>query len=166
MTATPPSTTFTLRDATRADADAVLTLAARLVAFGDPPGRSGREVVDGERRTLRTALSALPQGAKLLVAETPADGVIGFVYLETKHDYFTSARHGHVAILAVHERAEGRGVGRALLDASRRWAKAEGFPFLTISVFITNERARVVYERFGFVADTMTLRLDTADIAP
>jgi ribosomal protein S18 acetylase RimI-like enzyme len=48
---------------------------------------------------------------------------------------------------------EGRGIGRALLDAADRWAEANGYPWLTLHVFEGNDRARRLYERHGYVAE-------------
>lgn len=164
---TPPAARdFMIRDATPADFDAVLALAARLVDFGDPPGRDGREVVEGERRTVRRWFADAPAGTRLVVAERAGDGVAAFMYLETKADYFTSEPYGHVGILVVGRAAEGRGIGRALLDTAREWSADAAHHCLTISVFTDNTRARTLYERYGFAPETLTLRLDTPKPSP
>jgi GNAT superfamily N-acetyltransferase len=150
-----------MRDAVHADVDAVLALTERLVAFGDPPGRPASEVIEGERRTLRGWFDSPAAGSRLVVAELGPQDVVAFMYLETKADYFTSEPHGHVGILVVDRRAEGHGIGRALLGAARDWSRDARHRCLTLSVFTRNERARTLYERFGFVPETLTLRLDT-----
>ena len=79
----------------------------------------------------------------------------GVAYAETATDYFTGERHGHLAILIVAEGGEGRGVGRALLAAVEAWAAARGYRYVTLNVFAANARARSVYERAGYVPDTV-----------
>jgi ribosomal protein S18 acetylase RimI-like enzyme len=62
-------------------------------------------------------------------------------------------RHvGHIIGMMVHGDAQGRGVGRALLDAliARAAADAE-LQLLTLSVTAGNDGAERLYERAGFV---------------
>ena len=142
-----------IRPARHQDRHFVLETTRRLAGFPLPAGRGVEEVIEGESRTLRACFEAPPAGTCLLVAETP-DGPAGFAYLEPMSDYFTLETHGHLGILAVAERAEGRGVGRALLEAAEDWARERGWRKLTLNVFETNGRALAVYERFGFEPET------------
>ena len=77
------------------------------------------------------------------------------MFLEEKQDYFTGAAHGHIGILAVTEAAEGRGAGSALMHAAETWARDRRYPALTLNVFDANQRARGMYEHFGFRPDTV-----------
>lgn len=147
--------TVTVRAAARADHDFVVALAPRLRAFGDPPLRPPDAIDEAERQALVRALTAPAEDAALLVAEVEGQGAAGVAYAETATDYFTGERHGHLAILIVAEAAEGRGVGQALLAAVERWAGARGYRLLTLNVFAGNARARTVYERAGFLPDTV-----------
>ena len=147
----------TVRPALAADRDFVLGLVPRLRAFGAPPLRPAAALDDAERRALEVALDALPLpegAATLLVAELDA-APAGVAYAEAATDYFTGERHGHLAILAVAESGEGRGVGRALLAAVEAWSAAQGHRFVTLNVFAANARARAVYERAGYAPDTV-----------
>ena len=112
------------------------------------------EIVEGEVRTLRAFFTDPKPTSSLLIAE--ADGrPQGFVFLEEVRDYFTLETHGHVGILAVAAEAEGRGVGRALMQAAEEWARSRGYRKLTLSVFEHNRRARALYEHAGFAPDTI-----------
>lgn len=143
------ATTFAdvqIRKATARDRDAVLALADRLAAFG-PTTRSATEIANRERRALDEALDAADASTALLVAVSPEGTVAGVVLVETRQDYFTAERHGHVGILAVAADAEGRGIGARLLAAAEEWSRQHGYRRLTLSVFTENRRAKAFYAR-------------------
>jgi len=88
-----------------------------------------------------------PEGGEL-VAEL--DGrLCGFVGMRppTRMD---SNRHVRELAIAVHPDAQGRGVGRLLLDAACRRAAEEGVRKLSLRVMSTNPGAISFYERCGF----------------
>lgn len=157
-----PSDDVSVRAARPADRDAVLALMPRLEAFGLPQNVPAGSVAAGETRAMAEALERLPEGGALQLAVDASDRVLGVLFLETRCDYFTGRRHGHVGVLAVAAEAEGRGVGRVLLAAADAWGRAEGFDRLTLSVFEGNARARRVYEQAGYRADLVRYRKDLA----
>jgi len=144
-----------VRPARTGDAEFILELCERLPAnFAVPPWRTPAEVVSADQAAVAAAI-ALPQDDQaVLVAEGP-DGPAGFAYLVTLVDYFSRRPHAHLSILAVSAAAEGRGVGRALLQAAEDWARARGHDAITLHVFVANERARALYERVGYAAETI-----------
>ncbi len=148
-----PLDPIVVRPATEADRAFVLDLVPRLRAFGPGPLRPPEAMDSAERRILERAFSELPDGAVLLVAEHPAEGALGMAFAHTATDYYTQEPHGHLAILAVTEPAEGRGAAPALLAAVERWSADQGFRFLTLNVFSENTRARAAYERAGYAPD-------------
>lgn len=143
-----------VRLARATDRDFVVATAARLAAFEVPPWRKGEEIVGGEVRTLTEFFASAVPGSTLLVAEE-GEGPLGFVYLERVEDYFSLEQHGHVGILAVAERAEGRGVGSLLLQSAEAWARERGYRRLSLNVFETNRRARALYDRHGYAVETL-----------
>jgi len=148
-------TSVHVRPAVEADRAFILGVVPRLRAFGAPPLRSADDLDGAERRALERALESSAEDAILLVAELDGLGPAGVAYAETATDYFTGERHGHLAIIAVAERGEGHGVGRALIEAVERWAAMRGYRFITLNVFAENARARHVYERAGYAPDTV-----------
>jgi GNAT superfamily N-acetyltransferase len=144
-----------IRPAKAGDLPALLSLAGRLADFPVPSWRTGAQVIEAERRALARALGWASPNAPLFVAEDGDGVLLGFMYLETGVDYFTGRPHAHVAILAVAASAEGRGVGRALLGVADDWARERGHPFVTLNVFAQNARARAIYERMGYGAETI-----------
>jgi GNAT superfamily N-acetyltransferase len=152
----PSTTTWRVRSARHADRAFVLGLVPRLAdGFPLPPWRTKAEIIRAETATLDAALGAIPAAGGLLVAETAAGEPGGFVYVEQHLDYFRGVPHGHVSVLAVATEAEGQGVGRILLEAAESWARERGLGMLTLNVFEGNGRARTVYERIGYAAETL-----------
>lgn len=164
----PPSAApIVVREGTAADRDFVIDTARRFAAFGPPPWRSALEVVAGEVRCLDEFFDGRLTESSLLVAESPPsprrrsggapDSIepLGFAFLEPAIDYFSGEKHGHLGMIAVTEAAEGRGAGAALMRAAEGWAAAAGYTKLTLNVFEHNQRARRVYERFGYHVETV-----------
>jgi ribosomal protein S18 acetylase RimI-like enzyme len=144
---------FTIRSATSRDEAAVLALVPRLRAFQPSSTLRSPEALDaGEQRTLRRFFSENPADARLWVAEDEGE-VVGMAYAQRGVDYFTEEAHGHLGILAVAEHAEGRGIGRALLETVEQWSRDAGFRFLSLNVFADNARAIGVYEKGAYRAD-------------
>lgn len=87
-----------------------------------------------------------------LVAE--ADGVVsGFVSL---HQNIPLESHAHVRQitgLAVDPKAQGRGVGRHLVEAAVAAAARQGATKVTLRVLGPNPGAKRLYERCGFIVE-------------
>lgn len=130
----------------------MLALVPRLRAFGPVTFRSSAALDAGEQRTLQRFFERAGPDAFLWVAEEAGD-IIGMAFAERATDYFTQEAHGHLGIIAVAEHAEGRGVGRALLETVEQWSRDAGFRFLSLNVFADNARAIAVYEKAGYEAD-------------
>src|SRR5262245_37766138 len=126
------STAWSVRPARADDRDFVIGLAPRLTdGFPLPRWRTSEEVTRTEAATLDLALTVLPDGNALLIAESAGGERAGLVYLERMYDYYRRP-HGHVGILAVAAEAEGQGVGRALMDAAERWAREQKLEMLSL----------------------------------
>jgi len=143
-----------IRPGIPADRDFVIETARRFAAFGPPPWRSAQEIVAGEVRCLDDFFDGRLKGPALLIAEL--DGVaLGFAFLEPAVDYFSGEKHAHLGMIAVTAAAEGRGAGAALLQAAEEWTRASGYTKLTLNAFEGNQRARRIYERFGYQVETL-----------
>jgi ribosomal protein S18 acetylase RimI-like enzyme len=148
--------TWHIRPAQPEDREFVLKLTPRLAqGFALPPGRTPEEVVQAETRTLAAALDNPSADTALLIATRPDGHRGGMVYVQQQVDYFRQRPHAHVAILTVSAESEGQGAGRALLEAAEGWARSQGVEMITLHVFLGNERARTVYERQGYTAETL-----------
>jgi GNAT superfamily N-acetyltransferase len=95
---------------------------------------------------LREAIEG--DAAEVLVAD--ADGAIaGFL---TVYDEFDSVRFGHrawVEDLAVDPGRRSQGIGKALLDAAKDWARERGATHLELDSALTRPDAHRFYDREG-----------------
>jgi GNAT superfamily N-acetyltransferase len=149
------SSRIRIRPATAGDREFVLGLVPELAAFGPPPWRSVDEMVETDTLVLGRALDGLAADATVLIAEDARGVGLGFIHLTADADYYTRRECGHVSDLVVAAAARGRGVGERLMAAAEEWAAARGYALLTLNVFVGNARARALYERTGFGAETV-----------
>ena len=85
----------------------------------------------------------------VLVAEL--DGrPVGWGKMEHPTELAASDHVWHVNGLAVDPAFEGRGAGRALMEALIELARERGGRRMTLRVFAPNERAQRLYDRLGF----------------
>lgn len=100
----------------------VLGLAPRLV-LGIAPWRDPEQMLAVMRRYLVDDLEAIGPQSAVLVAEDGQGTRLGFVTVGHNVN-FTGEVQAYIGELAVAKRAEGAGVGRALMDAAADWAHA------------------------------------------
>jgi ribosomal protein S18 acetylase RimI-like enzyme len=88
----------------------------------------------------------------VLVAEV--DGVIaGYISIRPATELQASRHVQHVTGLAVDPALQGRGVGRALVEAAAVEAASRGARRLTLRVLEPNVAARQLYDACGFVVE-------------
>ena len=137
-------TTVAIREASETDLPVIgaIYAAARI----DPPGMNTPERLASAWRRLRHETP----GARVLIAEV--DGrAVGTLTL------FVLPMLGHgggagalVEAVAVDERVQGRGVGRALMDEAMRRARGAGCYKLALSSNAKRAGAHAFYERLGY----------------
>jgi ribosomal protein S18 acetylase RimI-like enzyme len=131
---------LTVRRARSEDGDALLAIdRATWSSLSSPAG----EPSIGPFFNNRTS----PQN--VVVAELDGEP-IGWAKIEHPTELPASGHVWHVTGLAVDPQFEGRGAGRALMEALIELARERGGRRMTLRVFATNERAQRLYERLGF----------------
>ncbi|MEX0298640.1 MAG: N-acetyltransferase family protein [Kordiimonas sp.] len=89
-----------------------------------------------------------------LVAEK--EGVaLGFVHAREREDELSGEHCCTIPLLAVAENAQGKGVGKKLMEAVETWSKEQGFRLLHLEVFATNNQAKGFYQELGFEEETL-----------
>lgn len=134
------------------DREAILALVPRLAASGTPPERDAHQIAATDIRTIGKVIEDRQPDTQLLVAERNSS-VAGLIYLKTVTDYYTQQQIGHVSDIVVAAKAEGQGIGRALMAAGEEWAHGRGYPMMQLNVLIDNTDARALYERIGYSAE-------------
>jgi GNAT superfamily N-acetyltransferase len=108
------------------------------------------QLVSGTIRALRSALERSSDD-ELFVVASDAGREVGFLWANTKHDYFTAEAHGYIEEVAVVDDAQG--TGTRLLEFAEDWSRERGHRYISLSVRPGNGRARKLYERRGYALD-------------
>ena len=141
---------YSIRPATPADLDAMLALFPRLAAFELPPRRVPEHLWHGDAELLQAWAAGRAPNLLVRVAVDANDKVLGVALISLRDELLSHAPSAHLEVLAVDAAAEGRGLGRALLDSAEEAARARGAQSMSLHVFAKNTRARAVYERMGY----------------
>jgi RimJ/RimL family protein N-acetyltransferase len=99
----------------------------------------------------RAYLASLSDRDAFHVALAPSGEIVGYQSLDRYSSFLSSTAHvGQLGTFLLPE-WRGRGVGRALFDATSAFARAHGYRKLVIQVRASNATARAFYGRLGFV---------------
>lgn len=144
-----------VRPADPGDEPFLLGLMARLAEFPTPAWRPPPEITTADHAILRGALHGPRPDAIIRVAVTAEGNPLGYVFATTHTDYFTREPVAHVEVLAIAPEAEGRGLARLLMENAESWARERGYRRVTLNVFDGNARARGLYQRLGYLPETI-----------
>lgn len=147
----------TIRLATAHDRPAVLRLASRLEeGVARWHDRSG--VANAVLRWVDEAMDrvGLAEEHTCFVASAGTEEVLGFISVQaTAH--WSGTRQAYIGELMVAEQAEGRGIGRALVERASIWARKRNCRRITLTTGAANSRARLFYDTLGFEEEDVTL---------
>jgi GNAT superfamily N-acetyltransferase len=144
-----------VRPYTAADREAVLALAPRLTE-GVAPWRTAAEVREAVVGWVRGSIDGADDDHGLVLVAEVAGRVAGFVTaVERRH--WSGAVDAYIGELVVDAAVEGRGIGRALLDGVRDWARRHGLGAITLETGAANVRARSFYAAAGFAEEDVRL---------
>jgi GNAT superfamily N-acetyltransferase len=107
-------------------------------------------------RWLSESLNQHNQKTMVLIAEDELGERRGFATV-SHSTHFTGQRQAYIGELATSETVEGRGVGKALVEACEQWARGQGYTFLTLTTGAANARALRFYHHLGFQDEDVTL---------
>lgn len=144
-----------VRDARPSDGDAMLALMPRLAAFDIPTDREPEHLYHDDAALMRRWLAGDADDCLVQVAVGENEALLGFTLTRLRPDALSHEPSAHLEAIAVAEDAEGRGVGKALLDAAEMNARENGAQSLTLHVISSNDRARSFYEYRGYFAEML-----------
>lgn len=145
---------LTIRKGLPEDEAFLIEHAYRLLEFGPPSWRGDREpMTQMDIRYLREALLAGDKDMEVLIALDEHGQRVGFLHLRMYQDYYTEEMHAHITDIVVIASAEGKGVGRFLLEKADEWARQKNSRWITLNAFENNTHARKVYEKAGYKAE-------------
>jgi ribosomal protein S18 acetylase RimI-like enzyme len=147
-----------IRQANADDIPFIRSLAERFARVGTPRWRDATQMWQFHQQGVEEAGAAINTTDSLvLLAEDRNATRLGFIYVTHTMDFFTHEPQGYIADLAVSEQAEGKGVGRKLMESAEVWSRAQGYRILALDVFAFNTSARSFYQHLGYVEETVKL---------
>ena len=143
---------YSIRAGTRDDLSEIEMLLPRLADFDVPAYRVPEHLWQGDRGMVREWALGNRDDIEVVVA-VAMDGIVGVAVLSVGSELLSGEPSVHLEVLAVGARAEGVGVGSALMKETETIALNKGARSISLHVFSNNKRARSLYERFGFNDD-------------
>lgn len=137
------------------DREFILGLAPRL-AIGIPHWRDPQRMIVAAQGWITDSIEQHGQKAMVFVAEDEQEGQLGFATV-SHSTHFTGEHQAYIGELATSEMAEGRGVGKALVQACEQWAREHGYRVLSLATGAANERAIGFYRYLGYLDEDVTL---------
>ena len=105
----------------------------------------------------------LSPDAEVLVAVTGGKLVgSGFADIRRANDYFKHERYAHLGFMYVEPDFRGRGVIQMILEELKKWSLAQGVSELRLEVYDANSAAIRAYEKAGFKAHVLKMRMDVS----
>jgi RimJ/RimL family protein N-acetyltransferase len=134
--------------------------AAQLVQAIDSVAREGlyflRSRFDVDLEKEQVFIAEAREKGNLMLAALLEGKLVGWVTLFRGRAEFT--QHTAELGMGVIQGLRGIGIGTALMDYALRWAAQQGFEKVNLGVRAGNERARVLYRKFGFVEEGCRVR--------
>lgn len=141
---------FRIEPAEPEDCDEMLALFPRLGSFELPNDRTPDHLWGGDAAMLRNWATSGNDDCIVQVAKEPDGSIVGVTMVTLRPEILSHSPSAHLEVIAVAENAEGRGVGKELLQAAEAVACDRGALSMSLHVFSTNIRARRMYERAGY----------------
>lgn len=130
------------------DREFVLSLAPRL-AIGIPPWRDVQTWIETARGWILGSIEQHGRNTMVFVAEDEQGERLGFATVS--HDtHFTGEKQAYIGELVTGEAVEGRGVGKALVQACEQWGREQGYRILSLATGAANARALDFYHHLGY----------------
>ncbi|SFQ30182.1 GNAT family N-acetyltransferase [Hymenobacter arizonensis] len=146
-----------IRHATLDDLEALLLFEQGVIAAERPYDPTLRE--DPISYYNLPELLANPR-AVVLVAEQHHQIVgSGYARIQPAKAYHKHLEYAYLGFMYVEPGSRGQGINGLLMEAFKQWTAAQGLTELRLEVYAHNERAVRAYEKAGFAAHMLEMRL-------
>jgi len=149
--------THTIRPAERGDDAGLTTLLRSIGWFQHMQAEEPQQTLATVSAQLERCLSS--DGHTILVAQSPAGDVVGFVAIHWLPYLFMRGPEGFISELFISDDSRGQGLGTRLLDAAVAAAREGGCSRL----HLMNHRSRESYQRGFYEKAGWTERAEAAD---
>lgn len=144
-----------IRTAAAEDKEFLTQIASRLL-IGYARWRDPARMLTTVEGYLLEGLEAQPEKGFMFIAEGPDGTRLGVVSISHNVN-FTGERQAYMGELAVVEEAEGRGIGRLLVEMAEQWARDNGYDLLVLETGAANSRGRGFYAKLGYKEESVRL---------
>lgn len=141
---------FTIEDAVPEQLEGMLALYQRLASFEVPSRRRPEELWAGDALLTQKWADGEVENAIFKVAVGSEAEILGVAFARMGPEALSRKPGAHLEVLVVGSEAEGKGVGRALVESVEQTVKEMGAKSLTLNVFRNNQKARGFYGKLGF----------------
>ncbi|KAI4734426.1 acetyltransferase [Aureobasidium sp. EXF-12298] len=154
--ATSQSELFNIRKATPKDAQAVAELGTHVftVTFGPSMQPTNLQAYLSETYSISATATEIQNPNKdMLLATSTSDTILGFALLTRGLPdpcIADISKQVQLQRIYLHPEAQGRGVGKLLIQRIEGEARKQGFSNLWLAVYEKNDKAFRIYEKLGF----------------
>lgn len=143
---------YNIRKATEQDIPFIKANAYRLLDFGPPPWRTEDwpAMIQADIHHMSEAILSGSGDKEVFICTNDLEIPWGFLHITLQKDYYTGNTQAHIRDMAVTPEAEGKGIGKLLMEKADDWVKEKGCDCITLNVFIADEHAQRIYEKAGF----------------
>ncbi len=146
---------YKLRPPEEADLPAIVAFEIEIarISFPDDP------VVDPEvhRKKLLKAIERDREG--MFVAEESGNGeIVGWLWVALNINFLTGERYATFRSLATRHSPDGAEIADAIFTTGIDYAQSKGIIEITGKVHVNNVAMRVIYRKFGFEAEHLTMK--------
>ncbi len=133
----------------------VSSLAPRLV-IGMPSWRDPQKCLAAVQGWINESIEQHGHQTMVFIAEDEAGQRLGFATV-SRAAHFTGQPQAYIGEVATSEAAEGRRVGKVLLQACEQWARDQGYRVIALQTGAANAHALGFYHHLGYLDEDVTL---------
>jgi L-amino acid N-acyltransferase YncA len=150
----PVGQEYTIRQAEERDLPAIVDFEIQIarISFPDDP-------VDDPAVHLKKLTKAMERDREgMFVAESAAGDVVGWLWVALNTNFLTNEHYATFRSLAVSPGPDSADVADLLFEHGIAYARSKGVREITGKVHVANVPMRVIYRKFGFEAEHLTMK--------